>query len=114
VAQSLLAVTQPLDLDEVAQCLTQHYCRGWQKACKTMGSSALGIHFGHYTAGTFNPEILIINVTMANIPLCTGFSYDHWKKGINTMIEKSAGDFNVEKLCIILLFEADFNANNKW
>jgi len=24
------------------------------------------------------------------------------------------GDFNIEKLQIILLFEADFNANNKW
>ncbi len=30
------------------------------------------------------------------------------------MIEKTTGDFNVEKLRIILLFEADFNANNKW
>jgi len=30
------------------------------------------------------------------------------------MIEKTAGNFNVEKICIILLFEADFNANNKW
>jgi len=30
------------------------------------------------------------------------------------MIEKTCGDFNVEKLQIILLFEADFNANNKW
>jgi len=30
------------------------------------------------------------------------------------MLEKSPGNFNVEKLCIILLFEADFNSNNKW
>jgi len=30
------------------------------------------------------------------------------------MIEKTTGDFNVEKLRIILLFKADFNANNKW
>jgi len=30
------------------------------------------------------------------------------------MIEKTTGDFNVEKLRIILLFEADFNTNNKW
>jgi len=30
------------------------------------------------------------------------------------MLEKTVGDFNVEKLQIILLFEADFNANNKW
>jgi len=30
------------------------------------------------------------------------------------MVEKMVGDFNVKKLRIILLFEADFNANNKW
>jgi len=30
------------------------------------------------------------------------------------MLEKSLGNFNVEKLRIILLFEADFNSNNKW
>jgi len=30
------------------------------------------------------------------------------------MLEKVAGNVNVEKLRIILLFEADFNYNNKW
>jgi len=56
----------------------------------------------------------VVNATLANIPLCTGFSYERWKKGVNVMIEKTCGDFNVEKLRIILLFEADFNTNNKW
>jgi len=30
------------------------------------------------------------------------------------MLEKQAGNFNMEKLHIILLFEGDFNQNNKW
>jgi len=30
------------------------------------------------------------------------------------MIEKTTGISDMEKLCIILLFEVDFNANNKW
>jgi len=30
------------------------------------------------------------------------------------MLEKQAGNFSVEKLCIILLFKGDFNQNNKW
>jgi len=30
------------------------------------------------------------------------------------MFEKQAGNFNVEKLQIILLFEGNFNQNNKW
>jgi len=63
-----------------------------------MGSSASGIHFRHYITSTFNPEILVINAALANIPLCTRFSYERWKKGLNVMIEKTSGDFNVEKL----------------
>jgi len=93
--------------------LSEH-CTGWRKARETTSSSASGIHFGHYIAGTFNPEIMVINAALADIPLRTGFSYQRWQKGLNIMIEKTMGDFNVEKLRIILLFEADFNANNKW
>jgi len=33
---------------------------------------------------------------------------------LNVMLEKLAGNDNMEKLCIIMLFEADFNHNNKW
>jgi len=51
---------------------------------------------------------------MANIPLRTRYSPTQWWKGLNVMLKKSPGNFNVEKLHIILLFEADFNSNNKW
>jgi len=76
--------------------------------------SLSSIHFRHYMAGTFNPNILVFNVTMTDIPLKTGYSPKRRCKGLNMMLEKSPGNFNVEKLCIILLFKADFNANNKW
>jgi len=32
----------------------------------------------------------------------------------NVMLEKLAGNDNIEKIQIIMLFEADFNHNNKW
>jgi len=32
---------------------------------------------------------------------------------LNVMLEKLTGNVNVEKLWIIMLFEADFNHNNK-
>jgi len=66
------------------------------KTWEITGLSASRIQFGHYMAGTFNPEILVINATLANIPLHTGFSYDCCKKGIKVMIEKTRGNFNVE------------------
>jgi len=114
MAKFLSAVYQPPTINDILPHSECNYSQGWRKACEMTGSSASGIHFSHYITGTFNPDILIINATMANIPLWTGFAYDRWKKGINVMIKKTNGNFNVEKLRIILLFEADFNANNKW
>jgi len=33
---------------------------------------------------------------------------------LNVMLEKLAGNDNIEKLQIIMLFKANFNNNNKW
>jgi len=64
-------------------------------------------------ARTFNPNIVLFNTTIADLPLKTGYSQCRWQEGLNVMLEKTSGNFNVEKLQIILLFEADFNSNNK-
>ncbi len=78
-------------------------------------SSMLGIHFGHYMVGTFHPDIVLFNAAMmADLPMKTGYSPCHWREGLNVMLEKTSGNFNMEKLRIILLFKANFNANNKW
>jgi len=36
------------------------------------------------------------------------------EKILNVILEKLAGNDNMEKLHIIMLFEANFNNNNKW
>ena len=51
---------------------------------------------------------------MADIPLTSGYSPQRWRKGLNIMLQKQAGNINVEKLRIIVLFKVDFNTNNKW
>jgi len=43
-----------------------------------------------------------------------GFFYHQWKKGINVMLENFVGNCKATKLCIILLFKADFNQLNKF
>jgi len=65
-------------------------------------------------ASTFNPDIVVFNATMADLPMQTGYSPSRWREGLNVMLEKIPGNFHMEKLHIILLFKADFNANNKW
>jgi len=51
---------------------------------------------------------------MAAIPALTGYSPSRWQHGLNVMLEKILGNFEVERLHIILLFKADCNQNNKW
>jgi len=110
----LKALHHPQSLPVFLPKTIETYQQGWQHTQKTTSSSMSGIHFGHYIASTFNPNILVINAMMANLPLTTGYSPKPWQQGLNVMLEKTPGDFNMEKLCIILLFEVDFNANNKW
>jgi len=94
MAQFLAQVQCPVIINNIPKQSTQAYCHGWQRAWESTRSSASRINFGHYIASTFNPEILVVNATLANIPLCTSFTYNLWKKGVNVMIEKKCGDFN--------------------
>jgi len=94
--------------------VTDEVTAGWQKAHKATSSSSSGLHFGHYMAGTFNPTIAVFNARLANLGFTMGYSLKRWRKGLNVLLEKQLGNLNVEKLQIILLFEGDFNNNNKW
>ena len=72
-----------------------------------------GIRFSHFKASLTCDYIADFEAAMTNIPYATGLAPTRWKSGINVMIEKKKGDFRVNKLRTILLFEADFNQNNK-
>jgi len=72
------------------------------------------VHFGHYTTAITEDTIGKINAILANVRLLSGMAPKWWKQMLNVMLEKLAGNNNVEKLQIIMLFEANFNNNNKW
>jgi len=90
------------------------YIHGWQNAREETSSSYSTVHFGHYIAGTHDNQIAQFNAYMAAIPVTMGYSPNCWRHGLNVMLEKTPGNFEVECLHIILLFEADCNQNNKW
>jgi len=72
------------------------HCEGWQKAKEWTAFSLSGAHFGHYKARTFHAIISAVHTALSAIPLKIGYSYNHWKKGINVMLEKIPGDFQVD------------------
>jgi len=115
MAQWLLAaLARPPTISIIPQRTLDQITVGWRKAREVTSSSPSSLHFGHYMAGTFNLTIAIFNAQLANLGFTTGYSLKRWQTGLNVMLEKQKGNLNVEKLRIILLFEGDFNNNNKW
>jgi len=115
MAQCLLvALAWPLAVPTIPQRTLDEITTGWCRAWEATSLSPSGIHFGHYMAGTFNLTIAIFNTRPANLGFIMGYSMKYWQTRLNVMLEKQKGNLNVEKLQIILLFEGDFNNNNKW
>jgi hypothetical protein len=92
---------------------TTSFKQGWLKCKEHTAAGPSGIHFGHFIAACKHPELLNIECDMANFPLRTGYSPVRWQQGVEVMLLKQHNNFNVNKLRAILLFEADFNFNNK-
>jgi hypothetical protein len=72
------------------------------------------LHLGHFKAGLGNPDISNFHYLMAEIPLHTGYSPERWQNATNVMILKKAGLYSLDKLRTLVLYEADFNHNNKF
>ena len=67
-----------------------------------------------YKAQARDPNVAQYNALHQSIPFCSGLLYDRWLKGTDIMLLKSSGNTQSDKLCTILLIEADFkNINNK-
>ncbi len=78
VEKLLKNLKKPEKVPEFIPRSLEEYATGWRKARETTSSSLSGIHFGHYMAGTFNPNIVLFNVTMADLPLRTGYLLSRW------------------------------------
>ena len=89
-----------------------YYCKSWRKMKER--TSSRDLHFGHYRAAVERNSIMDLHYKLAEIPFRTGYSPRRWKEATNVMILKKEGNTNLDKLRTLVLFEADFNHNNKF
>ncbi len=85
---------------------------GWCKVCKVTLSGPSGDPFGHAKSVCQDHLLADVEATLTNIPCASGYSTHRWRQGTNCMLEKSLGNWQVDKLQRILLFMADFNFLN--
>jgi hypothetical protein len=100
---------QPLQVEDSKEAFVQ----GWCKSREHTAAGPSGLHFGHFIAACKHPELQTIEWQMATYPLRSGYSPQRWQQGVEVMLLKQQNNFNIQKLRAILLFEADFNFNNK-
>ena len=89
-----------------------YFCQSWKKMKEKTGCR--GLHFGHYQAATECNDIMNIHYQMAEIPFCSGYTPKRWKEANNVMILKKEGVSDLDRLRTLVLFESDFNHNNKF
>jgi ribonuclease HI/exonuclease III len=98
---------------------TEDWISGWMKMREST-ASAPGGHYGHYkTAATVarlptdhpaHTRVLAeVYAIMLSLPLAHGFAPERWKYCVDAILEKIPGKPRIEKLRIIMLYEADFN-----
>lgn len=92
---------------------TEEHTKGWKKMRANTGSSPYGPLFCDYIAGTHHSEVADVDASMASIPFMTGFTPTQWREATDVMIPKKKSSRHVQKLRIIVLFDAMFNMGNK-
>jgi hypothetical protein len=122
--QVVLNLLQPFDplAEPVSAHVTKadfkNFFKKWKEATSTSPSEK---HLGHYKA-LLSPAILdnqlLVNkaeriidahVHLLNAATSYGCPFERWKFIVSVMIEKNAGDYQLNKLWTIHLFEADSN-----
>jgi hypothetical protein len=101
---------QALSPTEVATYVTpEDFQCFWHTARERTGSSYSGLHFGHYIAASFCPDLSLLHAVKLSICARNGVPLTRWGKGLTVLLEKILGNVFIHKLRAICLLEADFN-----
>ena len=90
----------------------EEFKTSWKRINEKIGTR--DIHFGHFKAAMKSDLNLLLHYALAEIPIRSGYTPNRWKQTTDRMILKKEGVTDVEKLHTIVLFEADYNHNNKF
>ena len=91
----------------------EKHIHSWSKAKEKTSSGGTDTHFGQCIATSRHDDLAEFEATMRNIPFVGGFAPDRYKECDDFELLKKPGNYNVEDLRTIRLFECMYNDNNK-
>jgi len=92
---------------------TEENTQAWKKAKERTSAGISGLHFGMFKAQATRKHLSALDTSIQSLAHSTGFTYRRWQFGIDVQLLKCSQDYRANKLCTVLLLEADFNMNNK-
>jgi hypothetical protein len=104
---------QAIPTAPIVDLTPEQYAAGWKRVRERTSAGMSGITIPHMKAHGSSSFLSLIDSIMANLPYRFGFSPARWQRGLDVMIEKKPGVRLLSSLRAILLYEADFNQNNK-
>ena len=81
----------------------------WRTAPEETQSSRSTIGFSHYIAQSHSEILTAFQIQKLNVVSRIGRPLLRWLNGILCLLEKEPGNIDIEKICYIILFEADLN-----
>lgn len=105
-----MKIEDPQKLQSIRTTLSD-YRQGWKNINERTASGEL--HMGHFKAGCTHPEVGWLHFYMSGIPMYTGYSPRRWRQGMDVMLLKVSDVYLLKKLRTIVLYEADYNHENK-
>jgi hypothetical protein len=70
----------------------------WQTGRECNGSLYSRMHFGHYVAALFCPDLSLLPAAKLSIFAWNGVTLTRWGKGLTVLLEKILGNVFVHKL----------------
>ena len=114
-ANMLLTKLKRLDNQLIHPGITRdEYQEGWAKAKERTSSGGLTVRFGHCKSMAQDQGMATLDAMFLSSAMKSGYAYSSWRRGVDCTLQKKANSLRVDKLRMIVLFEADFNFVNKF
>ena len=93
---------------------TDRFIEEWLLSRENTSAGISGLTFSHMKSICSDyRQAASTMASLSGIALRTGYSYRRWRTSLNVMLLKEIGNFNVERLRTIQLYECCFNKNQK-
>jgi hypothetical protein len=104
-----IATAYPSVQEEEVGVSQDEFISAYLVAKASTSSSPSGWNVGHYKAVTKDPTLAQLHSRMMSLPFIHGFDPDRWTRVTDIMLEKESGNAQCNRLCILALFENNFN-----